>query len=147
MKKVIFSVILLLGTFCFSQTATKKYNSFSNQYEYFDSSGNMTGYEKYNSFSKQWEYYSINNSQYSQNRQPTQYRNPQELNISSLGNTTTILQNRYNNNVKQVQNTINNIESQIKNLDISDSQRTKIQNNFSELLVKNVFEKIGITIP
>ncbi|SIS30105.1 hypothetical protein SAMN05421639_101713 [Chryseobacterium shigense] len=141
MKKVIFSVFMLFGVFCFSQTATKKYNSFYNRYEYFDSNGNMTGYEKYNSFSKQYEYYSTNNSQSPQTRQPTQYRAPQQLNIVNIGDSMNILQNRYNNNVQQVQSTINNIESQIKNLDISDSQKTKIQNNFSELLVKNVFEK------
>ncbi|BEV03901.1 hypothetical protein [Chryseobacterium gambrini] len=140
MKKVFFSVFMLFGVFCFSQNISKKFNSVYKRYEYFDSNGNMIGYEKYNDVLKQYEYYSTN-SQSPQTRQPTQYRAPQQLNIVNIGDSMNILQNRYNNNVQQVQSTINNIESQIKNLDISDSQKTKIQNNFSELLVKNVFEK------
>lgn len=109
MKKVIISVMLLFGTFCFSQTATKKYNSFNNQYEYFDSSGNMTGYEKYNSFSKQWEYYTVNTTQ---SRQPTQYRTPQQLDlgIDVYNQQMTLKQNR-NNSVQPV--IINNINNNV----------------------------------
>ncbi|WP_343663430.1 hypothetical protein [Chryseobacterium mucoviscidosis] len=131
MKKVIFPLMLLLGTFCFSQTATKKYNSFNNQYEYFDSSGNMTGYEKYNSFSKQWEYYTVNTPQ---SRQPTQYRTPQQLDISALGNAMSARQNRYNN----AQATINDIVSQIKSMNISEERKTKILNAVNKTIEMNI---------
>ena len=136
MKKIFISVCLLIGISCFSQTATKKYNSFYNRYEYFDSGGNMIGYEKYNSFSKQWEYYTTGNT--SQPRQPTQYRDPQQLNISGLGNATSILQNRYNSNVQQVQNTVNSITDQINNLDVTDEQRLVILDTFQKKCVDEI---------
>lgn len=131
MKKFIIIATLLTGVFCFSQTATKKYNSFYKRYEYFDSSGNMTGYEKYNSFSKQWEYYSTNNSQ---SRQPTQYSSPQQLDISGLGNAMTTKQNRYN----KAQATIDDITSQIKSMNISDERKTKILNAFNKTVEMNI---------
>lgn len=128
--------MLLLGTFCFSQTATKKYNSFYNRYEYFDSSGTMTGYETYNSFSKQWEYYTTNNS--SQPRQSTQYREPVKLDISALGNAMTIKQNRYNSNVQQLQSTVNSINEAINNLDVTEEQKRLISDNFQQQCINEL---------
>ena len=136
MKKLLFSVCILLGQLCFSQTVTKKFNSFQNQYEYFDSNGNMTGYEKYNSFSKQWEYYTTNNT--SQSRQPTQYRDPQQLDISALGNAMTTKQNNYNHNVQQLQNAVNTIVEQISNLDVTHEQKQIIYNNFNQQCVNEL---------
>lgn len=136
MKKFIFSVCILIGGLCFSQTATKKFNSFQNRYEYFDSNGNMTGYEKYNSFSKQWEYYATNNT--SQSKQPTQYRDPQQLDISVLGNAMTTKQNNYNYNVQQLQNSVNNIVEQISNLDLPDEQKQAIYQNFQQQCVNEL---------
>ncbi|KQT30915.1 hypothetical protein ASG22_19665 [Chryseobacterium sp. Leaf405] len=136
MKKLIFSVCILLGHLCFSQIATKKFNSFQNRYEYFDSNGNMIGYEKYNSFSKQWEYYTTNNT--SQSRQPTQYRDPQQLDISALGNAMTAKQNNYNYNVQQLQNAVNTISDQIKNLDLSYEQRKLIYDTFQQNCVNEI---------
>ncbi len=136
MKKALISVCLLIGIFCFSQTATKKYNSFYNQYEYFDSSGNMIGYEKYNSFSKQWEYYTAGNN--SQSRQPTQYRDPQQLDISALGNAMATKQNNYNYNVQQLQTTVNTIVEQIKNLDVTDEQKQVIYQTFQQECVNEL---------
>jgi hypothetical protein len=136
MKKLIFSSCILLGQLWFSQTATKKFNSFQNRYEYFDSNGNMTGYEKYNSFSKQWEYYTTNNT--SQSRQPTQYRDPQQLDISALGNAMTTKQNNYNYNVQQLQNAVNTISDQIKNLDLSYEQRKLISDTFQQNCVNEI---------
>ncbi|MDR6458969.1 hypothetical protein J2786_002076 [Chryseobacterium vietnamense] len=136
MKKLIFSVCILLGQLCFSQTATKKFNSFQNRYEYFDSNGNMTGYEKYNSFSKQWEYYTTNNT--SQSRQPTQYREPAKLDISALGNAMTTKQNNYNYNVQQLQNAVNTISDQINNLDLSYEQRKLIYDTFQQNCVNEI---------
>lgn len=136
MKKLLFSVCILLGQLCFSQTVTKKFNSFQNQYEYFDSNGNMTGYEKYNSFSKQWEYYTTNNT--SQSRQPTQYRDPQQLDISALGNAMTTKQNNYNYNVQQLKNAVNTISDQINNLDLSYEQRKLISDTFQQNCVNEI---------
>lgn len=136
MKKLIFSVCILLGQLCFSQTATKKFNSFQNRYEYFDSNGNMTGYEKYNSFSKQWEYYTINNT--SQSRQPTQYREPTKLDISALGNAMTIKQDRYNANVQQLQSTVNSIYEDINNLQVTEEQKKAINDNFQQQCINEL---------
>lgn len=134
MKKVIFSVFMLFGVFCFSQNVSKKFNSVYKRYEYFDSSGNMIGYEKYNNVLKQYEYYSTNNSQSPQTRQPTQYRSPQQLDISNLGNAMTIKQNRYNNS----QEVINDIAYQIKSMNISEERKAKILNAVDETIKMNM---------
>ncbi|WP_374462981.1 hypothetical protein [Chryseobacterium sp.] len=136
MKKIFFSVLLLSCSLCFSQTATKKYNSFQNRYEYFDSNGNMMGYEKYNSFSKQWEYYTTGNT--SQSRQPTQYSDPQQLDISALGNAMATKQNNYNYNVQQLQNAVNTISNQINDLDLTDEQKRIIHNNFQQQCINEL---------
>lgn len=136
MKKVIFSVCMLLGVFCFSQTVTKKYNSYYNRYDYFDSYSNLIGYEKYNSYSGRWEYYSLKNSQ--QSRKPYQYRDPEKLDISGLGNAATTLQNRYNNNQKNAQAVIDDIVHQIKSLDMSETKKEKILNDFTETVNSNM---------
>lgn len=75
-------MFVLIGCLCFSQTVTKKYNQYERRYDYRDSYGNLVGYEKYNDYSRQWEYYSLNNSQ---QKQPYQYKDPQQLDISNLG--------------------------------------------------------------
>ncbi|MDN3691198.1 hypothetical protein QWZ06_02415 [Chryseobacterium tructae] len=135
MKKFILSVCIMLSGIYYSQTATKKFNSFQNRYEYFDSGGNMIGYEKYNNFSKQWEYYTTNTPQA---KQPTQYRDPQQLSISGLGNAMAIKQNNYNNNVQQLQNAVNNISDQINNLDVTDEQKQIIHNNFQQQCINEL---------
>lgn len=134
MKKVIFSVFMLFGVFCFSQNVNKKFNSVYKRYEYFDSSGNMIGYEKYNNVLKQYEYYSTNNSQSPQTRQPTQYRSPQQLDISNLGNAMTVKKNRYNNS----QAVINDIAYQIKSMNISEERKAKILNAVDETIKMNM---------
>jgi hypothetical protein len=60
------------------------------------------------------------------------------LNISSLGNATTILQNRYNNNVQQVQNTINTISNQINSLDVTNEQRKLISDTFQKSCINEI---------
>ncbi|WP_419870586.1 hypothetical protein [Chryseobacterium sp. CT-SW4] len=139
MKKFILSASLLIGTFCFSQSVTKKYNSFYDRYEYFDPNGNMISYEKYNSFAKQWEMYNVDGSNISSNtRQPTQYRDPQQLSISGLGDAMTAKQNRYDNNVQQVQSAVNSISNQINNLNVTDEQRQLIHDTFQKSCVNEV---------
>jgi hypothetical protein len=135
MKKIIFSVFMLVGTFCFSQTVTKKFNSYYNRYDYYDSYSNLIGYEKYNRYSRQWEYFSLKSPQ--QSRQPYQYKDPQQLDISNLGNATTTLQNRYNNR-RNAQTVIDDIVYQIRSMDISDSRKSNILNAFNETVKMNV---------
>ena len=119
MKKVILPLTLLLGVFCFSQTTTKKYNSFYSRYEYFDSKGNMTGYEKYNSFTKQWEYFTTNTP--AQSRQPTQYREPAKLDLGiDVYNQQMALKQNRNNNAQPVI-TNNNINANSTDSDKSSS--------------------------
>ena len=44
MNKLFFILVFMFSSsFCFSQSATSKYNSIYNRYEYFDSNGTMTG--------------------------------------------------------------------------------------------------------
>ncbi len=133
MKKVFFSVFMLFGVFCFSQNISKKFNSVYKRYEYFDSNGNMIGYEKYNNVLKQYEYYSTNNSQSPQTRQPYQYRDPEKLDISVLGNAMITKQNRYNN----AQAVINDIVYQINSLSVSQQRKTKILNAFKKTVEMN----------
>lgn len=134
MKKIIFSAFLLLGISCFSQTATKKYNSINRRYEYFDSRGNMTGYEIYNTLTRQWEYYSTT----SQQRSLNQYRDPIPLDITPLGNATTTLQNRYNQNTQWVQQEISKMFDAVYSLDIYDNQKNQIIETFKNSPLKSV---------
>ncbi|AQW97704.1 hypothetical protein M2T70_14705 [Elizabethkingia anophelis] len=135
MKKILLPMFVLIGCLCFSQTVTKKYNPYDRRYDYRDSYGNLVGYEKYNDYSKQWEYYSLNNSQ---QRKPYEYKDPQQLDISSLGNAATTLQNRYNSNQKNAQTTINDIVNQIKAMNLSDSQKNEILNAFNKTINMNI---------
>lgn len=121
MKKVFFSVFMLFGVFCFSQSVSKKFNSVYKRYEYFDSNGNMIGYEKYNNLLKQYEYYSTNNSQSPQTRQPTQYRDPAKLNLGINIFNQQISNNRNNNSVK-VRNQRLNSSGELISVEIYNNQ-------------------------
>jgi len=115
---------------------TQKFNSISNQYEYFDSSGNLVGYKKYNSISKQWEYYdlksSYSNSQ-SLQRKPYQYRDPEQIDMSATYNALSKLQGNRND----VQKAINDIVNQVQNMNISESRKASILDNFSKTVDAN----------
>mgnify|MGYP003609018382 CR=1 FL=1 len=67
-------------------------------------------------------------------RQPYQYQSPQSVDISALGNAATTLQNRYNNNVDEVQSNVNRLSRHINNLDITEDQRERIFTRFKKLL-------------
>ena len=126
-------MMLLFGAFCFSQTITEKYNSTYGRYDYIDSYGNLVAFKQFNIFSKQWEYYRVD-----QQRKPYQYRDPEKLGISGLGNAATTLQGRYNSNQKNAQAVIDDIVSQIKSLDISDTKKEKILNDFTQTVNSNM---------
>jgi hypothetical protein len=138
MKKVFFTVCMLFGVFCFSQNISKKYNSVYKRYEYFAPDGSMIGYEQYNNVLKQWDYYSTNNSQSPQTRQPTQYRDPQQLDISNLGNALNTKQNRYNNNVSKVQTAISRISDHLRNLQIPDERKQNVFGAFENNCMKQM---------
>ncbi|TDX90322.1 hypothetical protein BCF50_3522 [Chryseobacterium daecheongense] len=55
-----------------------------------------------------------------------------------MGNATSILQDRYNNNVQQVQNTVNSLSDQINNLDVTDEQRILISDIFQKKCVDEI---------
>lgn len=127
--------MLLFGVFCFSQTITERYNSIYNRYDYIDSYGNLIAYKKYNSLSREWEYYKVEQTK---QRKPYQYRDPQQLDISNLGNAATTLQNRYNSNQKNAQAVVDDIVYQIKSLDISDDRKNKILETFDKTIINNM---------
>ncbi|SHK26905.1 hypothetical protein [Chryseobacterium polytrichastri] len=68
----------------------------------------------------------------------SQYRDPQQLDISGLGNAMTTKQNRYNNNVAKVQNTVNKIADYLRNLQISDERKQNLFNSFDEKCMKQM---------
>lgn len=104
------------------------------RYEYFDSRGNMTGYEIYNNLTRQWEYYSTT----SQQRTPNKYRDPVPLDITPLGNATTTLQNRYNQNTQWVQQEVRKMFDTVYNLDIYDNQKNQIIETFKNSPLESV---------
>ncbi|ROI00848.1 hypothetical protein EGI05_08290 [Chryseobacterium daecheongense] len=48
------------------------------------------------------------------------------------------MQDRYNNNVQQVQNTVNSLSDQINNLDVTDEQRILISDIFQKKCVDEI---------
>lgn len=123
---------VLISQLSFAQSFTKKYNSYQNHYEYFDTTGLLIGYEKYNTYSKQWEYYKLT----SQQTQISQYKDPAKVDLSSTINAASTKQQRYNNGVQRVQNTINTINAQVETLKVSDYEKVQILGAFSDIVTK-----------
>ena len=130
MKKSFFAILFLVSIMSFSQTQTKRYNSMTKRYEYFDSRGNMIGYEFYNAMTRQWEYY--------ETKSQNSYQEPAKVDLSPTLNALSILQDRYDNNVQQVQNNINNISQKIDELDVTNYEREQIRNAFAKLIAENL---------
>ena len=130
MKKSFFAILFLVSIMSFSQTQTKRYNSMTKRYEYFDSRGNMIGYEFYNTMTRQWEYY--------ETKSQNSYQEPAKVDLSPTLNALSILQDRYDNNVQQVQNNINNISQKIDELDVTNYEREQIRNAFAKLIAENL---------
>lgn len=137
MKKLVLTALTLLSISIYSQSATKKYNDYYKRYEYFDSRGNMTGYETYNSYYNRWEYYDVNQT----NNGSYQYRDPQALDISVLGQAALIKDRAYTNNFNLVQSNINSISNSINNLQISQEQKQSINDKFATELYYKVNTK------
>lgn len=119
MKKILFSILFLLVVqISFSQTSSKRYNSYLNRYEYFDGYGNMTGYEKWNSYKNQWEYYSVNNTN-AYNKKPIELA-PVTSNVDTglINNVLATKQKQYDNNYSAIKGKIDYIYSIFDNFDI-----------------------------
>ena len=71
-------------------------------------------------------------------RRPYQYRDPQQLDISGLGNAATTLQNRYNNNAERVQYEVNKIIKRVYQFEISDEQKEEIVTRFKNTAVRSI---------
>ncbi|MFC6268000.1 hypothetical protein [Frigoriflavimonas asaccharolytica] len=130
MKKYISLIFVFLSILFFSQTQTKRYNSMTKKYEYFNSKGQMIGYEYYNNMTRQWEYYEMN----SQNN----YNEPAKLDLTSTFNAASTLQGRYDNNTAYVQKEVQKMIQSVYNFDIPDSQKQEIVKNFKDVPLKSV---------
>ncbi len=130
MKKLIIFSSLLLGTLCFSQSVVEKYNSIYKRYEYFDSIGNLIGYKSYNNLSRQWEYFTV---QPQNTKQPYKYRDPAKLDLGI----DTFNQQSGNKQIN-AQAVVDNIINRIKSLDISDSKKNQILDDFTQTVNQNM---------
>lgn len=119
-------------SFCFSQSATSKYNSIYNRYEYFDSNGTMTGYKTYNSVSQQWEYYEIPKTN-TQNR----YNEVQQVDTDYRIKGLQYSENKSSRNYNRIVETINKIDKLIYNNGINEF------NNELSKLFKNCVNEIN----
>ncbi len=69
---------------------------------------------------------------------PYQYRDPVPLDISSLGNSMTTKQNRYNDNTRRIQDTIDRISNKLDKMSKTDEQYNFLINIFTEKCVKKM---------
>jgi hypothetical protein len=138
MKNKYLLLLLFFCTCAFSQTMTEKYNSYLNRYEYFDSSGNLTGYKTYNSYLGVWEYFKENTNTY--NKKPIQYaKPPTDDNFALLQQVANQKQNSYNINHKKVDDVLSRIQYVISSEANTDLKR-RLQNRFN-LEILNVLNK------
>lgn len=132
MKKLFLSLLFLFSlNFCFSQSATSKYNSIYNRYEYFDSNGTMTGYKTYNSVSQQWEYYEIPKTN-TQNR----YNEVQQVDTDYRIKGLQYAENKSSRNYNRINDNIN----RIKNIIYSGDGSIELKNELSDLFKECVDE-------
>ena len=137
MKKIIFCTFLFLGSFCFSQSVTERYNSLYKRYEYFNSSGNMIGYKQYNSLSREWEYFDQNNTQIQ--KQPRQYGEyAQPYNLDLMESVLSQKQQIYKYNYQKIQSTITEIVDITKDSNLDSETKYKIIKQFSDAISKNL---------
>src|SRR6218665_999905 len=138
----LFLLFCLLASFRgFSQTATEKYNSLYNRYEYFDSNGTMTGYKVYNKMSSQWEYYSTQ----TQNTRP-QYNTVKEpIDTKFMGDALMYQEQKSKNNYNRIVNTINGIRNTINSSDVEAETRKKLTANFNQCVDEINRAKVDIS--
>ena len=123
MKTILFFLLFTLTVS--AQTLTEKWNNITKQYEYYNSNGDLVGYKKYNSINKSWEYYDAN-------PQPNYYTPKSNINVELTQRVLEHKQNQYDNNVKGVQNAINDLRNQVQSLGVDNSVIEKIKNRFNK---------------
>ncbi|MEE1961187.1 hypothetical protein V1387_00730 [Allomuricauda taeanensis] len=129
MKSFIVCSLLLFGSYCFSQDYTKKYNSYLERYEFYNSQGTLIGYQTYNPYLKQWEYTDAiksTNSQYT-------YQNTQDLDL--IDRVLSSKESRFDSNVQKVQNKIDYLHGLL--LNIRDPETRKYAANRFSKAVSN----------
>lgn len=128
MNKLFFILVFIFYySFCFSQSATSKYNSIYNRYEYFDSNGTMTGYKTYNSVSQQWEYYEIPKTN-TQNR----YNEVQQVDTDYRIKSLQYAENKSSRNYKKVEDEIKSFISSIDEKIADIELRKACHSNFKQ---------------
>lgn len=80
----------------------------------------------------------ISSSAQSAYTKPYQYRDPAPLDISALGNAMTTKQNRYNDNTRRIQNTIDRISDKLDKMSKTDEQYNYLTNLFTEKCIKKM---------
>jgi len=110
LKRSLFVVfVLLLSDLALGQTSyTESYNQYLQQYEFYDSYGNLVGTKKWNSYLNQWEI-STNNRGYNGGHQYLPRVSP--INTNAVGQALMYKQQRYDNNVRLIQDKINYINN------------------------------------
>lgn len=145
MKKLFFLLIFLFSfNFSFSQNYTEKWNSYKNQYEYYDSNGNMIAYKTYNSYKEQWETYYTNS-----NNNGYKIQEPQEsVNEKLVKEALKARQERYDLNLLRLKNKIKKIYSNIDYIVLEfdrDDVPTEMDYKYAGYL-KNLFQNQHVKI-
>lgn len=97
-----FSFFIIFFTFSFSQSRVEKYNTYLDQYEYFDKNGKMVATKKYNKYLKQWEYYEIKVDESNEDDIPP-------IKVDYLGEVLAIKQARYDREVEELRRQQQNV--------------------------------------
>lgn len=141
MNKLFFILVFMFSSsFCFSQSATSKYNSIYNRYEYFDSNGTMTGYKTYNSVSQQWEYYEIPKTN-TQNR----YNEVQQVDTDYMIKGLQYANAKSSRNYKILENEIKRLISIIDEVEASQDFKDRCHANFKECVDEINNKKINLS--
>lgn len=119
------TILLLLFAFnSYGQSYTEKYNALYNRYEYFNNQGRMIGYKFYDSLYKVWKYKELSESP------QDSYISP--VNTFLINNVLASKQNRLDENVKKVQNSIDEIISGISQIEASKTTQDAILFKFGK---------------
>lgn len=140
MKKTAIIFLLFLCGLLFSQSVTERYNSLSNRYEYYDSSGNLIGYKQYNNLRKQWEYFDV---QQQYQRQPRQYGDYVEpYNYGAIEQALRQKKIRHDYNVQQVRGLIELMRTDfINKLSYDSKTKNEILTRFNYSISQNLSGK------
>lgn len=143
MRKLFFILVFI---FCcnlsFSQTATSKYNSILQRYEYFDANGDLIGYKVYNNIRGQWEYYAETPQKPNENKYG-EVKSP--IDIDLMGRVLMSKQNSYNYNNELVKKVISDITNRISNCGASSDTRYNALITFAEIVGDMEIQKLDLS--